>query len=237
MKTGSRALCTDPYWVGRPDCSHCAVRKSMLFAGLPEADLDHLLRPVDNFRYPPGVTIVRAGESPRAVYTLRRGYLKVQQLQADGKRRLLRLLRAGDAADLESLVDRPYPHDLVTLTEADVCRVPAQTLMGLANKHPELHIAMHERWRRGLEQADRTMLDLLSGEAAQRIARLLCFLDDFAEDGALPRLRRTDMAGLLDLTIETTSRVCRRLIADGLLTESGRQLRIDRRRMEALAAR
>ena len=44
-------------WTGVADCRHCAIRNTVLFAGLQEADFDQIHRPIDQIVFKAGSTI------------------------------------------------------------------------------------------------------------------------------------------------------------------------------------
>jgi len=228
-----RAICVDPRWQGRSDCEHCSVRASMLFAPLDANDLDAMLHPVDNFRLPAGGVLFRAGQTADHVVTVRRGYLTLRAELPDGSFRILRLLRSGDVAGDEALHHSTYRLTAVALGEVDLCRIPVPVIRQMAERRPEIFDGLHQRWEGSLVQAERFMLELLSGEANQRVARLLCFLQDFAS-AAPPRLSRQEMAAVLGLTMETTSRVCSAFMQRGWLSEGDGSFSIDRAALEAL---
>lgn len=236
MSPRNRSRCTDPHWVGRSDCHACAVRASMLFSAMDETELDHVLQPIDHFLAPPGAELLQAGQPAREVVSLRRGVLKVQHLSPEGRHRIVALLRPGDIGGLEALQAGRYRHSVIAVTEVDFCRIPVGAICALDASHPGVHAALRRLWDERLQQAERFMLELLSGEAATRIARLLCFLDAFRTDGQPLRLSRQDMAAMVDISYETASRVCSQFQQRGWLDESGARIAIDRPRLEALVA-
>lgn len=208
----------------------------MPFAPLHAEDLDQILQPIHEFRMPAGTPLFDAGEPARSIFTIRSGYIKLQHATAGGGMRILRLLRAGDVVGIEALRERTYQHAAVAQCEATVCRIPAGVVHRMAELRPELHASMLARWSSSLAQADTLILRLLSGEANARVARLLCFLVDFARGGPPPRLSRQEIAAMLDLSPETASRVCSALSLRGLLRETGSSFEIDRAALERMAA-
>lgn len=176
----------------------------------------------------------QAGQAADHVVTLRRGYVMLKADLPDGSFRILRLLRSGDVAGEEAIDNDSYRLTAIALGDVDLCRIPVAVVRQMTERRPELYDGMRRRWESNLVQAERFMVELLSGDANQRVARLLCFLQDFAR-GKPPRLSRQEMAAVLGLTLETTSRVCSAFIQRGWLREGEGSFLIDRVVLEALA--
>lgn len=207
----------------------------MPFAVLQGADLEQLLLPIDDFRSPRGAVLFEAGRKYKDMLTLRRGVVKLQKELPEGRHRIIRLLRAGDVVGLEGLQGDSIRHTAVALSKVEYCRIPLEVVRQMEALRPDLQSSLRTRWDANLVQADRFMLELLSGDAVRRVARLLCFLEDFAIDMAPLKLTRGDMAAILDISLETASRVCSGFIKQGWLQESGQQFRIDRAAIDRLA--
>ena len=124
VKRDSRkAYCIDSRWLGYAKCSACKIRSSVLFADLDEGDLDRLLKPIEHYVYRPHASFYSEGEAGKSVFTIREGVVKLVKLLPNGTQRVVRLLRRGDAAGLELLVNGHYHHTAVAITAVDVCRI------------------------------------------------------------------------------------------------------------------
>lgn len=236
MPNRARVICAEPHWVGRSDCMNCTLRSSMPFAVLQQEDLHGLLQPINNFRVETGATIVAAHAGARSIYTIRRGYVKLQQELPSGRHRIVRLLGSGEVVGLEALHENRYRHAALALTEVDLCEIPLSVVRQMEARRPELYTILQARWEASLAQADQLILSLLSGEATTRMARLLMLLSDMAQGAPPPRMTRQDMAAILDISPETASRVCSQLLLRGYLRESSASFEIDRAQMTRLAA-
>ncbi|MFZ5619834.1 MAG: Crp/Fnr family transcriptional regulator [Pseudomonadota bacterium] len=203
-------VCTDAEWKGRPDCALCGIRRVMLFSGLPASGFEHLLRPIDNFVYRPGSTIYQEGAQGRAVFSIRRGLVKLLYRTPDGSQRIVRLLGKGAVAGLELLDEGvTYHHTAVTVQEVDLCTIPVATLKDLEAQHPELCDRVRQQLQYQVDRADHWIRALNTGIARTRIAQLLLLLAEIAADrnGDIQLLPRDDMAAVVGVTTETASRV------------------------------
>jgi CRP/FNR family transcriptional regulator, anaerobic regulatory protein len=199
--------CTDILWEGRADCAHCAIRNHVLFAGIPEEDLDHLVSPIKNINYDPDTVLYNAGDKSEAIYTIRQGLIKLIQYLPNGTVRTVRLLGQNDIVGLEGLIAEPYHHTAITLQEVKLCKIPIAVIVVLEKNHPELLHQLMLRWQRNLDLADQFITEFSTGSAESRIARLLLSLGNPGNGYCFNHISREDMASILGITTETTSRI------------------------------
>lgn len=227
MKAPNQSYCTDATWAGRSDCRHCDVRGTMLFSTLSEAELSGMLQPIDNLLLPAKGTLYREGDGGDAVYTIRRGLVRLVHYAPNGTRRIVRLLKAGSVSGLEILVNGHYHHSAEAVTETDLCRIPANVVAQLERHNPALHQALMVRWQNSLDDADRVITELSTGTAHARAARFLLQAACNEQRTECHQLSREDLGALLGLTVETVSRVLAEFKRSGWLMEDGRRFQID----------
>ena len=198
--------CTNVEWHGRAKCAVCEVRNYVLFSGLSAHELDAILQPIDNLHVPQHAVLYEKDAAAPYVYTVRSGLLKLKVDLPNGCQRIVRLVRPGDVAGLETLLGEPYHHTAIALRDADVCRIPREVVIKLDQTHPSVHQALQQRWQRSIDQADHFIVALSTGPAEARMARLLITLGCTGDQPeTLPS--REDMGALLGITTETASRI------------------------------
>lgn len=209
--------CTNPQWVGRAKCAVCEVRNFVLFSGLSAHELDAILQPVDNLHVPQHAVLYEEGTAAPSVYTLRSGLIKLKVDLPNGGQRIVRLLRPGDVAGMETLVGERYHHTAIALQDTDVCHIPREVVMQLDQTNPGVHQALLQRWQKTVDQADHFIVALSTGPAEARMARLLITL---GSNGDHPEamLSREDMGALLGITTETASRIMAEFKRRGLVS-------------------
>jgi CRP-like cAMP-binding protein len=224
-------------WRGEANCRDCAVRNSVLFAGLDESDFATIHQPIDDLLIPAGGYLFHAEEHGGWVFTIRSGVLKLLQYLPDGTQRIVRLLRMTDVAGLEALLAQPYHHDAVALTPLEICRIPVPVVNQLAERQPKLHRELLNRWQRALNEADAWLTQFSTGTARQRVARLLLRLADPNDECRLRLFGREDMGAMLGITTETASRVIAEYRRRSLLRDDGTDglLQIDLGALRAIA--
>lgn len=255
----------DEAWSGRAECSQCSIRYLALFADLKETDFNLIHLPIDEYTVEPGSALYHAGDEGKAVFTLRRGLVKLVQYLPDGGQRIVRLLRPGDTLALEVLVGQAYEHTAIVLRSALVCRIPRDVVNRLSVETPRLHNQLMKRWHNSLRQADEWLTELSTGNAKARMARLLLSLADVEADAAqaarVPActpaggkppaphavaeaeveescelFSREDVGAMLGVTTETASRTIAEFRRQGLLTPIGpNRFRCDRDALREMA--
>lgn len=204
---------------GGADCASCSIRKSVLFAGLEISDCESIHQPIDDLILAPQDVLYHAGDPAQAVFTIRRGLLKLVQYLPDGRQRIVRLLRATDVTGLEALLGQSYQHDAIVLQQSELCRIPLEVIQRLDRDNPKLRKELMVRWQRALDEADAWLTQLSTGSARARMARLLQRLASGREDGAFELFGREDMGSMLGITTETASRIIAEFKRSGALQE------------------
>ncbi len=224
-------------WDGEADCVNCAIRASVLFAGLHEANFEQIHKPIDQFTLPPGSVLYRVSDSADFMFTVRTGMVKLVQYLADGSQRIVRLACATDVLGLESLLEERYQHDAIILQPTEVCRLPVDVVKHLSEENPNLYKELMTRWQRALSEADAWLTELSTGSAKQRVARLLLRLvrDDTSSECDL--FSREDMGSMLGITTETASRMIAEFKRKSLLVETHpNRFLLDIRNLKYMAA-
>lgn len=224
-------------WEGEADCVNCAIRASVLFAGLREGDFEQIHKPIDQFTLPPGSVLYRGGDGADFMFTVRTGVVKLVQYLPDGSQRIVRLARATDVLGLESLLEKRYQHDAIVLQPTEVCRLPVDVVKRLGGENPSLYKELMSRWQQALSEADAWLTELSTGSAKQRVARLLLRLVRDQEASECDLFSREDMGSMLGITTETTSRTIAEFKRKSLLVETHpNRFLLDIRNLEYIAA-
>lgn len=162
-------------------------------------------------------SIYESGDPGSALFILRRGLVKLVRHASDGSERIVRLTRPGDSFGLEALLNRPYHHRAVAATACEVCRLPAETILGLGRGNPGIRESLLAQHEKSMEAADLLLSELATGNAHVRMARLLLHLASGSDEPDHPLLTREDMGAVLGLTTETASRTIAEFRRKGLI--------------------
>lgn len=214
MQVSAEQLPCEVKWIGRADCRHCKDRKNTLFGVLSHKELEELPAQIDQLEFPPNYRIYSAGDEKDNVFTIREGFVKAIAQTADGSERIVRLYKSGDLIGLEAILDSGYRHTLVTMGTVRLCRIPAKVIKRLINRSTRLSEQLMRQWQAGVERADYWLTRLTSGSIESRVVWLLRLLVKFNGEEEFPEIRlpaNTEMAAIVDATVESVSRAMAKL--------------------------
>jgi CRP/FNR family transcriptional regulator len=224
-------------------CDNCAVSDRATCAALDENERRELATLGHRRWLRRGETLFRAGDENAWSATLIKGALKVSSIDHDGTEHIVALIHpAGFTGELFAPKAR---HDVVALTDCELCVFPRAQFEQAIQRFPNLGRALLRRSSEALTES-RELLAAVSGRtASQRIAGFLMSLARAANDVECHHafqfdlvLTRGEIASLLGLTIETVSRQLTKLEKDGVIRrKSARGILIeDAARLGKLAA-
>lgn len=202
-------------------CTYC--NPACLALGVDDA----VVKPLSQHRpiiycvtFAAGNVLFSQGSHARYGYDICSGMVKLTTQLRNGQPRIVRLLREGDAAGMEALVDDAYHLTAVAITEVRACAISARELRQWDNSEPRFHHLLLERWLRSQDQTDDIIAQLSTGTAEARVVRLLIYL--LAHQNAVGEclchaLSRSDMGALLGVTTETVSRIVAQFKRKGLI--------------------
>ena len=209
-------------------CATCPVRDSAACSVLSEEERDALSDAGRTRTLKRGEMLFAAGDDEAACATLVTGALKISAFDADGNEQILSLVHpSGFIGELFS----PFAHhDVVALTESQLCTFARKDIERAIDSYPALARALLRRSQEDL-LATRNLLELTAHASAE--TRLAALLHDFAAAASdsschianhfeLP-LTRGEIANMLGLTIETVSRKLGELEEMGALTRKGKR--------------
>ncbi|OYU32851.1 MAG: cyclic nucleotide-binding protein [Comamonadaceae bacterium PBBC2] len=213
----------DSAWKGTSDCRDCGIRDMVLFADLNEQDFSEIHTPIDDLAFAADAVIYHEAQQAMGLFTLRKGMVKLVRSTADGRERIVRVLRPGDVLGLEALATSKYDSEAVALVDVSVCRIPLSVLHHLSNNSSRLHLRLMQKWQHALKDADDWLADLNFGTARQRVASLALKMRDPDEPQYTSFFARDDMGAMLDLKLETVSREISGLVREGALKPCDKQ--------------
>lgn len=208
---------TETAWRGTSDCRNCGIRDMVLFADLNEHDFSMIHAPIDDLEFKQGSVLYAEGSRASGVFTLRTGMIKLVRVTADGRQRIVRVLRPGDVAGLEALATTHYASEAVALTDVAVCRIPLDIIHTLGASSQRLHLRLMQKWQQALKDADDWLADLNFGTARQRVSNLILKMRSPADARVTTLFARDDMGAMLDLKLETVSREISALVRQDVI--------------------
>jgi len=206
----------------------------VLFADLDEQDFSAIHTPIDDLEFKKGSTLYDRSSRSQGIYTLRTGMVKLVRVTADGRQRIVRILRPGDVVGLEVLTSPCYDSDAVALTEVSVCRIPVDVIFKLGANNQRLHLKLMQKWQQTVKDADDWLADLNFGTARQRVSNLMLKMRSPDDPEMTTIFSRDDMGAMLDLKMETVSREINQLMREEVIEQLDRLGRVYRIRNSEL---
>jgi len=199
-------------------CARCAVRSSALFGVLDDEGLDRIHAHIVEQNVPADQAVFRQGDQGHALYTVREGVLRLERVTERGERRIVRLVGRGDLIGQEAMLGQRHGDDAVACTPVQLCRIPASLVDELEALEAPLRRELMQRWQAAVDDARDWLADLSTGPARRRMLRLLDRLLGYAGGSDTVWLpRREEMGAMLDMTVETASRLVSQLRRDGVI--------------------
>jgi len=208
------------------DCSSCPVRHRAACSVLDVEEREALARAGRSRKLRRGEMLFAAGDESTACATLLRGALKISTVDEEGTERILALVHpAGFVGELFAPLAH---HDVIALTDSELCVFPRSDIGRAVEHNPKLAQALLRRTQEDLLQS-RELLALHGRRSASgKVAGLLMGLAEAASQSSchpaqqfeLP-LTRGEIAGMLGLTIETVSRAITRFEREGAIRRKG----------------
>jgi len=226
------------------DCSTCMVRNRAICASLDSEEVLLLGKMGRRHRVKAGQTLLWEGDDVPLVANVLKGVMKLVVAAADGREQIVGIVFPSD------FIGRPFgkesPYRVTAMTDAEVCIFDRNAFDSFAASHPHLQQKLLRRTLDELDRARHWMVLLGRKSAAEKIASFLLEMSErLTGYGAVTRpegsfelpFGRQQIADILGLTIETTSRQFTKMRVEGLLgIPSRREVVIhDRRAMEQMA--
>lgn len=221
----------------RVKCTEC-TNKSACFKKLSIEEL----KLVDNKRlevdYKKGETICKQGSFASHIMYLKSGLLKLY-LEGKDKNLILAIVPHGHLIGIPSLFgDNIFHYSAVAYEDSTVCLIEMETFRKFTRENASFSAELIHLMNQATIQTYDRFFSLSQKNIPGRFADLLLYLSDrIYKKGSfkLPLIRK-DLAELSSMSIESLSRVIKEFNDDGIITLSGKQLKIvDRPKLENIS--
>ena len=195
-------------------CLSCPHREDQLFCNLPPLAVQGLAAITSAAAYPKGATLFVEGQSPRGVFILCSGRVKLSTSSADGKTLILRISDPGEVLGLPATVTgKPYEltADVIEPTQANfISRVD---FLNFLRDHGEAALRVAQQLGETYHSAVAEMRSIgLSHSAAEKLARFLLDLSAGHDQGKgevklTLTLTHEEIAQMIGASRETVTRL------------------------------
>jgi CRP/FNR family transcriptional regulator, nitrogen oxide reductase regulator len=207
------------------------LKAGAMFAAVPPKEIEALVAVAREETYRARELIFAEGDPALWFFVVRSGHVKIFRQSRAGKDVVLELLRPGEPFGGVAVIERrPYPASAQATEASTVVKIPHEPIVALSERHPSIIREMALMIGRRLRTAHDAVKSLASDPVEARLAATLGRLaerEGVASPGGLTlpfHLTRQSLADMTGTTVETTIRILRRWLEDGLVREDGGRL-------------
>jgi CRP/FNR family transcriptional regulator, cyclic AMP receptor protein len=209
-------------------CYDCANRESGLVCKLPQSAVRELNTIRQSAFYPRGVVLYAEGETPRGIYILCSGEVRLTARYENGNEVILHLATRGDILGLSNAISRePHRVRAETLSACQIGFISRLPFLQFLRAHPDAALRIAEHLSTELHKAwEQVQLVTLASSSNARLVRFLLAWaathgQEFAEGASLALfMTHEEIAQSIGVSRETVSRALAALREEKLITFS-----------------
>ncbi len=192
------------------------LKRSQLFSGLSESDLDALSRLTVSEEFRPGEYVFWDGDAPTHFFVVSSGRVKVLKHSSSGKEFVVAFFGPGEVfGEVAVFEDRPYPASAQAVSHTKVLGIGRDQFLAFLAEHPDVSLLIINMLGGRLRDAQNRLNALAGDRAEQRVAKTLLMLS--SKLGQSLPFTRQEIADMSGTTIETTIRVMSRMKRAGMI--------------------
>lgn len=197
-----------------------------LFPSLSDEDLAIFQENSSVIKLKKGQNLFIAGDSPRSIYGVANGCLKIIREGQEGESVITRIARAGTIVGIREIFGEfKYSRTSVALKDSEVFSIDKDMVLTLIKRNPAVALQFMKIFCIELARMEKRIESDLYRPAKNRVASVIFELYNlFSEEGMTtfePPLNRRDIAELADVTPETVSRSIAEFKQAGILETQG----------------
>src|ERR1700675_4508706 len=196
------------------NCLSCPHREDRLFCNLQPPAVQQLAAITSASVYPKGATLFVEGQSPRGVFILCSGRVKLSTSSADGRTLILRIADQGEVLGLPATVtEKAYELTAEVIEPAQANFIPRQDFLNFLREHGEVALRVAQQLGETYHSAIAELRTIgLSHSAGEKLARFLLDLsanhDEEKGDVRLTlSLTHKEIAQMIGASLETVTRL------------------------------
>jgi CRP/FNR family transcriptional regulator len=204
------------------------LKKSLLFSGLNNEDLEQITAITHSRSYARGETLFAEGEAATGFYLLAKGSIKLCKISPDGREKVLHFAHPGETfAEAAFFGDGRYPAEARGVEAGEVLFFPRESFMGLLERNPRFSMNMIISLSLLLRRFARQIEELSFAEVPNRLAAYLVELAERKSTCYQGKsyldldMKKGELASRLGTVSETLSRSFRKLREENVIEVDG----------------
>ena len=200
-----------------------------LFAGVPAADLDEMLREARSTHHPKHTAVFEQGDAADSFFVLVHGHVRAAKTTPDGQQIVVRYVSPGEIFGVAQAIALPhYPATATAVVDSVVLAWPSAEWPRFVSRHPTLATSALQTVGARLQDAHTRVMEMTTEQVERRVAHALLRLAkqsgrkiDKGIEIDFP-ITRQDVAEMTGTTLHTVSRILSAWEQQGLVA-GGRQ--------------
>jgi CRP-like cAMP-binding protein len=182
--------------------------------------------------------IFTEGTSPKGVYCINEGKVKVFVLGDEGKEQIIHIAKRGEMIGFRAMFsDEPYRFSATTLEDCAICFTKKEDFLNMIETNPVLRTTIMKEFSKELSDRALFITNMAQKSVRERLAFSLLLLDDIYSDEEI-NLTREDLANFVGTATETLIRLLKTFKQEGIIEIHVRKLKIiDKNKLYQLAGR
>jgi CRP/FNR family transcriptional regulator len=207
-------------------CENCLKRKDSLFANFCDNDLDGLNESKSCNFYKKNQPLFLEGSSPRGVFCLNAGKVKIFARGEEGKEQIIHIAKAGEIVGFRAMFSgEPYKVSAYSLEECNVCFISKSDFLNLVDTNITLRNGIMKELSLELSERATFITNMAQKSVRERLAFSLVLLNDIYEDEMI-NLTREDLSNFVGTATETLIRLLKDFKEEALIKTHARKIEI-----------
>ena len=207
-------------------CPYCLEYIEEILSGAHELHPINANTEINYTAYNKGDVLFSEGGTPRGVFFLHSGLIKIVKYGIEGKEQIIEIAKAGDLVGFRAMLsDKTYNVDAKMLEDACIGYIQKSDFLKEINNNEKLRNTVIRVLSKELQDRADLLTTMAQKTVRQRTALALILLDDIYK-GAPINLSRDDLANFVGTATETVIRLLREFKKDGILDIHGRKITI-----------
>ncbi|MEM9142576.1 MAG: Crp/Fnr family transcriptional regulator [Bacteroidota bacterium] len=216
---------------GHSRCEQCIIRQFNTLRAMSREELKKVSDSKITKKIKKGEALFEEGEKLNGVFCVRNGVSKLSKLSANGKDQIVKLATRGEVIGQRSVIAEEHANlSAVAVNDMEVCFIPKDSIVHTLNANPDFAVEVLRHMAHDLKEADEVIVNMSQKTVKQRVAEAFLYLKkNFGEDkeGFLAlTLSREDIANVVGTATESCIRIISEFKKEGLLTTSGKRIKI-----------
>jgi len=207
-------------------CESCLSRKNSLFGSFCDDQVVDLNAQKTCSLYKKNQPLFLEGSTPRGVFCINEGKVKIFVRGEEGKEQIIHLASAGEIVGFRAMFSgEPYKVCATTLEESNICFIGKTDFLDLVDTNSNLRNGIMKELSKELSDRATYITNMAQKSVRERLAFSLLVLGDIYKEEMI-NLSRADMANFVGTATETLIRLLKDFKEEELIRTYARKIEI-----------